>query len=93
MPRFNVTPRPRARLSCRHPHCFPFHSRSSAAAELLIAYDGATGFLLGGVVGFIGEHPLLGAAAATPFLAANLLNAVALSRDITLLQGFDLIKQ
>jgi len=59
----------------------------------LITRDGAAGFLLGGVVGFIGEHPLLGAAAATAFLAANLLDAVALGGDVTFLKGFDLVEQ
>ena len=63
-----------------------------AAAQLLIARDGAAGVLLGGVVGFIGEHSLFGAAAATTFLAANLLDAVALGGDVAVHERFNLVE-
>lgn len=59
----------------------------------LIADDTAARFLLGGVVGFIGEHSLLGAAAATAFLAADLLGAGAFGGDVARAEGFDLVEQ
>lgn len=59
----------------------------------LIARDGSAGFFLGGVMGLVGEHPLLGAAAATAFLAAYLLNAVALGGDVAVLERFNLVEQ
>src|ERR1019366_6954859 len=62
-----------------------------AASPLLIARDGAAGVLFGGVMGFIGEHPLLGAAAATAFLPAYLLNTVALGGDVAVLERFNLV--
>jgi hypothetical protein len=59
----------------------------------LIARDGAAGVLLGGVMGLVGEHPLFGAAAATTFLAANLLDAVALGGDEAVFEGLNLVEQ
>ena len=64
-----------------------------AAAQLLIARDGAAGVLLGGVVGFIGEHPLFGAAAATAFLAADFLDTGALGGNVASPQFLDLVEQ
>jgi len=45
------------------------------------------------VVGFIGEHALLGAAAATAFLAADLLDAGAFGGDMACAEGFNLVEQ
>ena len=58
----------------------------------LVGSDGAAGFLLGRVVGFVGQHPLLGATAAAAFLAANSLGAGALGRNVAGAQGFDLVE-
>ena len=41
----------------------------------------------------IGEHPLFGAAAATPFLAADLLDCGALGGHVARAEGFDLVEQ
>jgi hypothetical protein len=59
----------------------------------LVAGDGAAGVLLGGVVGFVGQHPSFGAAAAAAFLAAYLLGGGAFGGDVALLEAFDLVEQ
>ena len=59
----------------------------------LIADDTAARFLLGSVVSLIGEHPLLGAAAATPFLASDSLDAGAFGGDVARAEGFELVEQ
>ena len=59
----------------------------------LLRRNTAAEFFPGGMVGFVGEHPLLGAAAATAFLTANLLHAGAISFHVALLAGFDLVEQ
>ena len=65
---------------------------TSAGAQRLIVRDVSAGILLGGMVGLVGEHPLFGAAAATAFLAANLLDAVALGGDVAVLERFNLVE-
>jgi hypothetical protein len=52
----------------------------------------ASGFLVG-VVGFVGEHSLFGAAAAAAFLAADFFDAGAFGGDEAFLPGFDLVQQ
>ena len=59
----------------------------------LIVCDRAAGFLFCGVMGFIGEYPLLGAAAAAALLATNLLDGGTLGGDEALLKGLDLVEQ
>jgi hypothetical protein len=55
--------------------------------------DWTAQFLPGGVVGFVGEHPLLGAAAAPAFLTPDLLDAREFSSDAAFLEPFDLVEQ
>ena len=59
----------------------------------LIVCDRAAGLFFCGVMRFIGEHPLLGAAAAAALLAANLLDGGTLGADEALLKGLDLVEQ
>ncbi len=61
--------------------------------RVLFYRDGAAGLFLGGVVGFVGEHALFGAAAAPAFLAADFLDTGALGIDVTFLERFDLVEQ
>ncbi|SPE55363.1 hypothetical protein SBV1_2170007 [Verrucomicrobia bacterium] len=61
--------------------------------SLLFGRDGLPGLLFGRLMGFVGEHPLLGAAAATSLLAADFLGRGSLRDDETLLAGLELIEQ
>ena len=58
----------------------------------LVADDAAPGFLLGGVVGFVGQHTGLGRAAAGAFLAADFLPKIALGLDQALTQRLELVE-
>ena len=51
------------------------------------------GLLFGGVVGFVGEHALFGAAAAAAFLAADLLPGGAFGGDVAGAELLDLVEQ
>ena len=59
----------------------------------LIQPDRPAKLLFGRVMGFVGEHPLLGATAAPSFLTPDLLDARLFGGNETPLEPFDLVEQ
>src|ERR1043165_4791276 len=80
-------------LSVKESQAYDWKSPLRFLSGLLLQARRAAGSFSVRAPGFVGEHPLPGGAAATPFLAADSFDARLLGGRAAPLQRFDLVEQ